>query len=314
MQPQKIKKHEECNCFSRRLVHNIVHDEDHAFMGYTHALSGLAATTLLFGIIGTFFMPLNDLLNNMLGTTALAVVMLFILSAIGAVMVPDLDNTSSRARNDLGLFGVAISGLFRGSSIIIQNTIRTRRDPIEPNPHRGFYHTLPGAILIAGIVFALTRIEKTITLSFISSKPEVSVGWLAGMIAVFILTHLALSTLAKEYMDKIRKSAIVGEAIALLVSLGVSLALLYLVPKDLNFWWLSLSIFFGMTVHVLGDTFTRAGAPIAFPIPIRGKMWWNVRFAMIKAGSDFEKIVIVRIFTVLAVIGIILMIVAFTKV
>ena len=315
MSLQKSMTHD-CDeeCFGHKIVHRIVHkDRDSGFMGYTHALSALAVVTLSLGIIGLAFGDLKNFLESTIGSSVFPVIILSINAVLGSVMLNDLDNTSSRARNDLGLFGVAISGLFRGTSLVVQNTVRTKRDPAEPNPHRGFYHTLPGAALISFLVLLGTRLDHEISLSMIPNQPVVTLGWLIGMVTVFILTHLALSTLAKEYMDKVRKSALMGEVIAFGISAVISIALLLSVPQGIDFWWLSVAIFIGMTIHVMGDIFTTAGAPIWFPIPINGKMWWNVRLSTIKAGGDFENKILVKLLTVLSVIGIILTTIALIK-
>lgn len=301
-------------CLHRRLIKRAARaEQDLAFMGYTHALTGLTVVSFTIGIMGLVSASLSNSLTALIGSSSLSVIMLFILAHIGGVMIPDLDNTSSRAKNDLGLFGIAISGVFRFSSTLVQNVVRTKRDPEEPNPHRGLYHTIPGALIISGAVLLLTKLEQSITVSFLPSKPEVTIGWLAGMLVVFALTHLALSTLAKEYMDKMKKSVLVGELFAFIFSSSIAGALMLFVPKDLDFWWLSVAIFSGMIVHCIGDLFTRAGVPLAFPIPINGKMWWNIRLAMVKAGGDFEKNVLSKVFAGLSIVGIMLMIYSLMK-
>lgn len=267
------------------------------FMGYTHALSALAVLLMCVAFIPNF-------LTSIVGNDNVWVVIMFILAGIGASMIPDLDNTTSRAKSDLGFFGIVLSGVFRVTSTTIQTLIRTKRDDADPNPHRGFWHTIPAAILLGGLAFLATLIEAEITVPLFGTM---SWGTLIAMLIVAVLTNLTLSTLFKEFMDKLRKSEIVGELIAAFVSLAISATLFYNIPKDENFWWLGVAVAMGMAIHILGDCFTTAGAPILFPFAafIKGKFWWTTRFTKIKAGGPAEKMLFVPLFAILACVAIV---------
>ena len=270
---------------------------DSGFMGVTHALSVLAASLMLLAFAPAF-------MTGLLKTNDTAALILFVIVSIGAGNLPDLDNTHSRAKSDLGMFGVPVSAFFRTTSVIAQSAIRTKRDDPTPNPHRGAWHTIPAAMLLGGLTFFGTRIESKITLPVLG---ETTWGYIVALVIAFILTHLMLSTLAKKMMDKVRKSNAVGEMIALAISSFVTFSLMRMISNGSgDFWWLGIAVAFGMSIHVLGDCFTTAGAPIFFPITglVRGKFWWTTRFLPIKAGGPFENYVFVPVFVILSVVGI----------
>lgn len=264
-------------------------------MGYTHALSALGITMMCLAFIPGF-------ITNFVGTGDVWILTMFVLGCIGASMIPDLDNTTSRAKNDLGIFGTGLSFVFRISSNIIQTMLRTKRDDPEPNPHRGFWHTIPAALLLGFLVYLGTLTGGKVTLPLYG---EMTWGTVFAMFVVSVLTYLTLSTLFKEFMDKIRKSQVVGELMAFAVALLVSLVLFYNIPKELSFWWLGASVAFGMFIHVFGDCFTTAGAPILFPLSyfIKNKFWWTTRFTKIKAGGPTEKLLFVPIFAIMTCVA-----------
>lgn len=268
---------------------------DAGFMGVTHALSILAVSLILIA-----FLP--DFVTNVLKTSDMATLALFVITAIGAGNLPDLDNTASRAKSDLGPFGVALSVIFRATSTLAQTVIRTKRDDPTPNPHRGAWHTIPAAVLLGGLVFLGSQIKGNVSIPVVGNTTW---GVVFAIFIAFVLTHLMLSTLAKKFMDKVKKSNAAGEIVAILISLVVAVGLVNAIPTGSSFWWLGVSIAFGMTLHVLGDCFTTAGAPIFFPITalVKGKFWWTTRFLSIKAGGPFEQYVFVPAFILISIIG-----------
>lgn len=268
---------------------------DDGFMGYTHAISALGITLACIA-----FVPgvVSGVLNTHNGWVFAAA----ILAATGSVLIPDLDNTSSRAKSDLGPFGIVLSGLFRTTSTVLQTAIRTKRDDPDPNPHRGAWHTLPACLLLGFIVWMLTRIEGNITFPFLGN---ITWGAFFAFLILAVLVHLTLSTLMKEAMDKIKKSVAIGEIVALTVSAIITVLIMTNIPVETDFWWLGVAVAFGSAIHVLGDCFTTAGAPILFPLSavLRGKFWWTTRFLPIKAGGPVENYLFVPAFLVLSLVS-----------
>lgn len=284
------------NCYRSELKNKLVKQpNDKAFMGYTHALSGVAVAMALIA-----FLP--ELLGQILMTTSVWVFVQFVFATTGAAMIPDLDNSQSRAKNDLGPFGVVLSAVFRTSSAIIQTTIRTKRDDPEPNPHRGFWHTIPAALLLGFLVYLGTRMGGEISVPLLGTTTW---GTLFALFITFVLMHLTLSTLAKEFMDKVKKSNATGEIIAIAISLILSTILFINLPTDIDFWWLGVSVAFGMFVHIVGDLNTTSGVPILFPASalIKGKFWWTTRLTKMKAGGAAEKMLVVPLLTIIIVVS-----------
>lgn len=270
---------------------------DHGFMGTTHALSAVA----IFLIITAFF-PNN--IYAALGSSSIWIIILTAINTAGSSLTPDLDNTSSTSKSSLGLLGDILSIAFRESSAIIQTTIKTKYDKNEPNPHRGFYHTFLASILIGLFVYLLTSINFFhVTLPYFG---KVGSGFIFAIIVTWLNLQMALAGLFNEAIKSIKKSGgIFGELITFAISLFITLSLFVQIKDIKSFWWLGVSITAGMIIHQLGDGFTKAGVPMLFPIPIKGKLWWNIRIMGIgiTAGGVVEKVVFMPIFGILIILS-----------
>lgn len=259
---------------------------DGGFSGYLHAITGVVAVQIFFVVA-----LLAGWGESYVGWGHLAMVIAFAFAWIGATLYPDLDNSKSTSHTAFGFIGEGLSILFRVSSSFLQTVIRTRKDDASPNPHRGFYHTLFSTVLIGAIVLALTRLPQSLSLPIVG---EFSLG--EGFAALFLaaMIHLFLSALAKKEMSKIRKSSFVGEIIAFLVSLSIALVLMWFIPASNGYLWLAIAIAAGGATHILGDTFTKYGTPLFFPLTVltKKRFWWYTRFGTIQSGGEIEKVII----------------------
>lgn len=267
---------------------------DRAFMGATHAMSAIFVFLLVLVIT-------PDGLRWALGSDSIWVAILSLMTIAGACSIPDLDNTSSTSRNSLGPLGVGLSTIFRVSSSALQTIIRTKRDDPEPNPHRGFWHTIPAAAILGYLVYLGASMESTAELPWIG---EISYGSIFAFTITGLLVHLSLSGLAKDFMKKVSKKSIIGELASFLVSFALTSLVYFNLPDGTGFWWLGVTVAVGCVIHILGDAFTTAGVPLFFPLSafFRGKFWWNTRLTPMKAGGSTENI----IFSVLTIGTIIL--------
>jgi membrane-bound metal-dependent hydrolase YbcI (DUF457 family) len=204
--------------------------------------------------------------------------------------------------------GTALSYFFRGSSRFLQTVIRTKRDDPTPNPHRGAWHTIPAALLLGGLTFWGTGNAHVVSLPVIN---EITVGKIFALFITFLMVHMAMSGLAKDFMKKIKKTALIGETLSFAVSLALTAAIFINLPAGLDYRWLGVSVAFGVIIHILGDSMTTAGVPLLFPLSalIKGKFWWTTRFTTMKAGGELEKLifgfflVVSIVFAVLILIG-----------
>lgn len=277
---------------------------DHGFMGLTHSLSAVAFFVAVF-----VFFP--QYAYEILGTTSVAVLILVAINLVGACLSVDLDNTASTSKGALGVIGDIMSVAYRSISVIVQTTIRTGRDDPDPNPHRGFFHTIPAALIMGGLTYWLTSFNNE--LGTVPGLGKVTLGTAIAILIVWGNTHVALAGLFRKQMRKLKKSnGGAGEIIATLLSLSIVFSLFYALPNDLDFWWLGVSTTVGMIIHTMGDCFTKAGSPVLFPIPRKGKLWYTVRFMKIKAGGVVEKYVFVPFFMLVILAGV--MVLAFNGV
>lgn len=91
----------------------------------------------------------------------------------------------------------------------------------------------------------------------------------------------------------------------MVASLIISAGIFYALPPDENYLWLGAAVSFGWFMHLLGDMITKMGVPILFPIPIKGKRWWDVTLPSalrIRAGGTFEKAVLLPGLTIITVV------------
>ena len=269
---------------------------DGAFMGITHASSALA----VFLVIYSFF---PETFTTIFATSSIWAIILACVVVVGFSLVPDLDNTTSTAKNSLGIIGGGISFLFRTTSAMIQTTIRTGRDDPDPNPHRGFYHTWPSCVLIAALVFLGTKIGGSFTVPVLG---EITGGIVFAIIITWMSLQLALASLGKNFLKSFKnKSGGVGEIIVTAGSLLFTIVIFANIPKDHDMWWLAISAGVGCLIHILGDLFTTAGVPIWFPFPHKGKLWWTTRLTKMKAGSWTERMIIAPFFSIVCIVSIV---------
>ncbi len=267
---------------------------DRAFMGATHAVSGLAVLLALVAFVPGFI--------EWSGINSFALIALAAFVVAGGALIPDLDNSASSAKSALGIFGHGLSFIFINSSRVIQTVIRTRRDDPDPNPHRGFWHTIPAALLIGFLTLLATQIPGEATIPIYG---HVSFSWIAALIICALSIHLAFAGLFGSFIRKVRKSSVVGELAALGIALVATGTIFWFLPKEGNFWWLAVAVTLGVIVHIFGDAFTTAGVPLLFPLSgfIKKKFWWNTRFTPMKAGGVAEKYVMLPIFSLIVVVS-----------
>lgn len=268
----------------------------YGFMGFTHALSAVAVVLALLA-----FAP--DIVDRALGVTSISLLVLFIFTLSGASLLPDLDNTRSTAGSALGLFGNVFSEVIRAISKVIQSVIRTKYDDTNPDPHRGAFHAPVIAVLLGFLTWLLVGIKGNVDLPLIG---EVTWGYFSAMLLSLILIHIGFSGLFNKAMKSIKKSSVLGEVIALVVSLVVTVGLFMNIPENASLMWLPIALTTGMIIHDIGDAFTTAGSPLLAPIPIRGKLWYNVRIPPhIKAGGAAENMLFIPAFSIVIVASIV---------
>lgn len=261
-------------------------------MGPTHAMSGAAfwlAATAFGGALATF--------NT---SPSLAVVFLGTAVCAGAALAPDIDSHSSTVVNSFGFVGKGLHQIVNTFSVFIYNLTKSRYDEDKTNGHRTLFHTGLFAIL-AGI---LVTFLSSITATFEAFGQTYTYGQLFSVLTLTIFLHLAFAGLFEKYASKERRSAR-GPYLMMVASLIISAGIFYALPPDENYLWLGAAVSFGWFMHLLGDMITKMGVPILFPIPIKGKRWWDVTLPSalrIRAGGTFEKAVLLPGLTIITVV------------
>ena len=283
------------DCFRMPILAKINSQSDDAFMGLTHALSGLAVS-----LAALAFLP--TLLADKVQTPWFSIVL--VLVVCGGSLIPDLDNTNSRAKSDLGILGAGLSVIFRSSSMFLQSTVRTRYDDPTPNPHRGFWHTPLAAMLTGFLLMQAASIKGEVTLF----GRTLTYGVLIMVVVATMMTHLAYSSLLKRGFDKIKKSyAGAGEVLAVIISLGTVLTCLHMcTPSELShFYMIGQAVGVGMLIHSIGDAFTVWGSPLSFvwSYIAHKRVWWCVSFLPIKAGGAVENYVFIPLFAIVSIVS-----------
>ena len=271
-------------CWTHSLTHTHG-DPDDALMGTAHAASGLAAFIAVLAFGSTFsalFIPGNPTI----GQYALAG-----LAFIAGALIPDFDNTSSTAKSAMGVFGEPITFMFRESSRLVQN-IHTKQDAksrakAHDTVHRGFWHSLIGAVALGLIVNLIINNPITnnilVPLGFVGIK---NLSTLIAAVTCLAAMHIAVSGLNLGALKAMKGAKGVSSTITFIVSVAVTL--LFFSTADANgYTWLGYSLTAGAIVHIIGDAFTKAGVPLFAPIiPRKGKLWYTYRFATFEAKSD----------------------------
>lgn len=268
-------------------------------MGPSHAMSGaagwLAASALYTSTTGEVISP--ELL--ILGTTV----------AAGAALAPDIDSYGSTVVRSFGFIGRGLYWVANSLSLAAYNIIRTPRDEPKENGHRTLFHTMLFAIL-AGVFTALAT-SSTAPVELFGR--DMTWGQLNSLIIMAIFLNLGIGGLFVKPIAKAKSNfGILGPYIIM----GVTAASVWVFSSFTNFipeastgiggyGWLGLAVSFGWFMHLMGDFITKMGVPLLWPIPWKGRLWWNFAtpsVMRIKAGSGVENFVLFPLFTV-ATIG-----------
>lgn len=282
--------------FSRRSRHV-------GLMGPAHAASGAGISLLALGLLHAHPEYLSSFAELSLPIVALMAGI--VLACSGAVMVPDLDNTKARVISALGVTGTVMSKVFRSTSVMVQSVVRTKYDDATPNPHRGFWHSTVGAITAGAIVFGLCQIPYAVEVL----GHHVSVGSALAFVIFVMLVNIANASLPNSPQSAVLKHAAKFEVLSLLVSIVMAALVFAFIPAG-NYWWLAVSVTFGMFIHILGDMLTTQGVPVFFPIVSlwRGRMWWKTRLTSIEASSKALNNTVTVLSTAAGVAGVVLLI------
>lgn len=258
-------------------------------MGPTHAMSG-AAVWLTGAAFGATWAGSGSIPVAVAGAAIMG----------GASLLPDIDSPGSISTRDgatavraFGALGEAIGHTVNAVSVVIYNLTATRKDGTRTHGHRTLTHTLAFAIFMS----VLVALGAGSTTEFTLLGDTWTTGKAFTFFLMWAMLHLALFGLFEKWTKKQRKKySLLGVAV---VSLAMTLTTVAMLPAT-GYPWLGLCIGGGCLVHTLGDAITKQGSPLLWPIPIRGKTWYEITlpsFLRIRAGGTFEHAVLLPFLT-----------------
>lgn len=254
-------------------------------MGPSHAMSGAAAWLGFSAVASTQFgfTEFTEPTSLVLGTVV----------AAGAALAPDIDSHGSTVVRSFGIFGRLFYMLANSVSVLTANLIRTSKDEVKENGHRTLFHT----ILFAALAGFLTTLAVSQTGEVIIFDETYSIGTVSALIILGIFLHLGLGGLFVKPVAKARSQF--GPYLMMLITAGITLSVAWFLGEmgetTATYPWLGIAVGFGWFIHLLGDMITKMGVPIMWPIPWKGRLWWNFAtptFMRITAGGTIENVII----------------------
>jgi len=229
-------------------------------MGRTHALSGAAGwITGCAALTAAGHTP--DLRTVAFGSAI----------AAGHALLPDIDHPGSTIARSLGpVTRIVAAGVHRFAAWLRTASCGHCRRRPDRGGHRAVTHTGLFAFA-AGLCAGL-------------------LGWLSGWVAAAFVVGLS-AALAVRAMTSRRQRGAFGAAAAGLLSGGA----LWVTSADVaSWWWIGVPVAWGTLAHSLGDAVTKSGAPLLWPVRVRGCRWWGVgtpRWMRFRTGGGVERVV-----------------------
>ncbi len=238
----------------------------HRVLAVSHATSGAALGLAVAGFAPRIATALSD---GGSGPSA-GSVLTFAAVCAGAALLPDLDHPSSTATRRFSVFSWLACHAVRPLSAAVFRLTRGPRDHGK-GTHRGLAHTAVGAVLLG----------LAVNLASATWGTPVLLGTL------FVCLALALKGL----------DALVPGPPSLVIAAGLTWGVHTGIPGGTagTAGWLGTAVTLGMLVHAVGDAITESGAPLLWPVPIRGRTWYPVgspRAARFRTGGAVESWVV----------------------
>ncbi len=240
-------------------------------MARGHTATGAAGIALL-GISPIIFGTVQSLL-------------LAIVIGGGYALWPDLDHPRAMAANTFGWISKGIAKLIDKLSIFVYFGTKRRKDANRQGGHRTLTHTFAWAAGSGATTYFLA--------------PNI---W-ANLTIVFIGLCLGLRGLFPKTTNNMGKVVLWITALTITSTMYVGYIQVF-TPLQL-----AIIVFVGSIIHCLGDCLTNSGAPLLWPLPIRGQTWYRFRLPIFSTGSEKGNLIetwikVVCTMLIVAVIGI----------
>lgn len=197
-------------------------------------------------------------------------------TAAGYALLPDIDHPRSTIARALGPLTGALSWLAtRGAAALREAGCAHCADGPRRGGHRAVTHTFVFAAAL-GLTLALLGWHYGVE----AGLPVVGVGaWLATYPALSSRTRAEVGDMILP--GKVRRlgrtgfrfAAVIGSLFLTLLLVG---SLATLIPGGASWWWAGLAAGVGTFTHSVGDSLTRSGSPLWWPVRIAGCRWRSV--------------------------------------
>jgi membrane-bound metal-dependent hydrolase YbcI (DUF457 family) len=221
--------------------------------------------------------------------TSTFVLVLTILGCAGMALLADIDHPKATVAQSFGWPTRTLAQLIETLTGWIYGATRTGRDQVRLGGHRTLTHT----ILFAAGMFFLTLWLASNTIA------NVTILFLAlywGIRGFLTRTTKLTRKWIKKLIPKKLRQFLTPKL--LMISMASVVPLLMFADKMplLSSWSLALIVGWGTLVHSLGDCLTDSGAPLFFPLPIHGQVWYRVKAPLrFSTGSEYGKLIERRI-------------------
>lgn len=195
----------------------------------------------------------------------------------GAALLADLDLSGKVTSNEggatvaraFGVPGLFVAECCEKASLAVRNTLRLRKDGTLHNGHRSFLHTLPAAGLASWGATELCAHQ----------------GRWGSVALLFVCFGLAFRGLFPKDAKKL------GWLLATGLSAVAALGAYAVLPTGRGYPLIGAAVGVGWLAHLACDFLTTHGLPLAWPIPLGGRMWRNLRIPLLScdAGSWWER-------------------------
>lgn len=189
----------------------------------------------------------------------LIVRLLVIPVAGGSALLPDIDKPGSRVARSLGPVTGWIARGVAGLAVVVYDATRTELDPVHcDGGHRQLTHTMPSCVGFGAITYVAERVHPAL--------------------GVAVLTLLC-GLLARGFRSIGVGFTVVGAVVSW-----------WVITHAQSWWWVwPVSVTAGSFMHILGDSVTRSGTPMWWPLLRHGKRWGRVHTrATFRTGDHFE--------------------------
>lgn len=221
-----------------------------------------------------------------------------LVTLVGGALLPDLDNSVSKAQSTLGPLGSIFTTFMQSTSSIVWTVYHFKGDRKPSNQHRYLWHTpLVGIGLILLFYFGLPSGNYTIFTNIKNSIETKQLGYFfqtnAILFLFIILSFMTALVGSNIILSKIYKLIKFPKIINYIFPVAVMVYIFIADYSQLRI--LGIMLGSGYLFHIIEDAFCDTGVPLLFPIPIfwKKQAWTKIKVPLlnVKTGGLANNII-----------------------